>query len=340
MPRCGKVGVQSAEPASRDKSAAGETIMKCVLCRSLATVALFSVAVTPWSAEAKTLKSVGVTVVDLGNPFFGAIAKGITEQVRQVAGPDAKTLIVSGDYDLGKQSTQFDNFIQSGVDLIVVSAVDSKAIGAAVKRAEAAGIAVVAVDNTADNAQATVTTDNVTAGKQACGYLAEKLGGKGDVLIVNGPPVSGVIDRVKGCKDILQAHPAIKILSDNQNGIGTREGGLNVTNALLTANSKVDGIFTINDPSAIGADLAIKQQHRSGIVITTVDGSPDIESALKGDTHIIASSAQLPSALASAAVDAGRDLVEGKPLAQASILVAPKLITRDNVATYKGWNSN
>src|SRR5690606_14624534 len=135
----------------------------------------------PLSATAQELKSVGVTVVDLGNPFFGAIAQSIEAKVKEVGGADATTLVVSGDYDLGKQSTQFDNFIQAGVDLILVSAVDSQAIGASVKRAEAAGIPVVAIDNTADGAQATITTDNVTAGKQACEYLAEKMGGKGNL---------------------------------------------------------------------------------------------------------------------------------------------------------------
>jgi ribose transport system substrate-binding protein len=295
--------------------------------------------IMPQIASAKDLKSVGVTVVDLGNPFFGAIAQSIEAQVKEIAGPDAMTLVVSGDYDLGKQSTQFDNFIQAGVDLIVVSAVDSKAIGAAIKRAEAAGIVVVAVDNTADGAQATITTDNVTAGKQACEYIATKLSGKGNVLIVNGPPVSGVIDRVAGCKEVLAASPDIKILSDNQNGIGTREGGLNITTGLLTAHDDVNAIFTINDPSAIGADLAAKQLNRTGIVITTVDGSPDIESALKGNTLIEASSAQLPSALAAAAVKAGVSLLKGETLAEPSILVAPELITRENVRDYKGWNS-
>ena len=293
----------------------------------------------PAVAAAKDLKLVGVTVVDLGNPFFGAIAKSIEAKVKEAGGADAKTLVMSGDYDLGKQSTQFDNFIQAGVDLIIVSAVDSKAVGAAVKRAQAAGIPVVAIDNTADNAQATITTDNVTAGKQACQYIADKLGGKGNLIIVNGPPVSGVIDRVNGCKQVMADHPDIKILSDNQNGIGTREGGLNVTTALLTAHDQVDAIFTINDPSAIGADLAAKQLKRTGIVITTVDGSPDIEAALKEKTQIEASSAQLPSELANAAVDAGVKLLNGETLAEPSILVAPSLITRENVGSYKGWNA-
>jgi ribose transport system substrate-binding protein len=195
--------------------------------KSLGAALMLATALTvaPQIGAAQELKSVGVTVVDLGNPFFGAVAGAIEKRVKAVS-PDAQVLVVSGDYDLGKQSTQFDNFIQAGVDMIIVSAVDSKAIGAAVERAKAAGIVVVAVDNTADGAQATITTDNVTAGKQACEYIAQKLGGKGNVIIVNGPPVSGVIDRVAGCKEVLAASPDIKILSDNQNGIGSREGGL------------------------------------------------------------------------------------------------------------------
>ncbi|SEQ25364.1 monosaccharide ABC transporter substrate-binding protein, CUT2 family [Faunimonas pinastri] len=308
---------------------ASRAIGACLLAATLAA---------PHSASAKELKQVGVSVVDLGNPFFGAIAQSIEAQVK-AASPGAKTMMLSADYDLGKQSTQFDNFIQAGVDMIIVSAVDSKAITAAINRAKAAGIVVVAIDNTADGAQATVTTDNVTAGKQACGYIVDKLGGKGNLLIVNGPPVSGVIDRVAGCKQALAGSPGIKILSDNQNGIGTREGGLNVTTALLTANDDVNAIFTINDPSAIGADLATKQINRTGIVITTVDGSPDIEDALKGKTQIQASSAQLPSALAKAAVDAGMKLMNGEKLDKPSVLVAPQLITRDNVGSYKGWKS-
>ena len=290
-------------------------------------------------AEAKTLKSVGVTVVDLGNPFFGAIAKAIGAKVKEVAGPTAKTLVVSGDYDLGKQSIQIDNFIQSGVDLIVISAVDSKAIGAAIKRAEAAGIAVVAVDNTADNAQATITTDNVTAGKQACGYLVDKLGGQGNLLIVNGPPVSGVIDRVKAARRCCPGPTSRSCPT-----IRTASGPVRAVLTSPTPCSSPIPRWTGSSPSTIhpqsGPTSPSNSSTGTGVIITTVDGSPDVEGALRGDTAIVASSAQLPAALADAAVQAGRDLVEGKTLQQPSILVAPKLITRDNVSAYKGWNGN
>ncbi|WP_425054016.1 ABC transporter substrate-binding protein [Psychromarinibacter sp. S121] len=283
--------------------------------------------------------TIGVSVVDMGNPFFGAIADGIDGAVKELGGEGATATIVSGDYDLARQSTQFDNFIQAGVDMIIVSAVDSQAIGAAVNRAQEAGIPVVAVDNTADGAGATITTDNVTAGEQACQYIADALGGEGNVIIVNGPQVSGVIDRVEGCKSVLDGYDGITILSDNQNGIGTRDGGLEVTTGLLIAHADVDAIFTINDPSAIGADLAAKQLGREGIIITTVDGSPDIVDALGGDTMIEASSAQLPRDLARAALEAGLKLMNGETIDEPVTLVSPELITRENVGDYQGWDA-
>ena len=289
------------------------------------------------AAEAKDLTRVGVTVVDLGNPFFGAIGNAVEAAAKEIAGKNVEVILASGDYDLNKQSTQFDNFIQAGVDMIIVSPVDSKAIGAAVERTKAAGIVVVAVDNTALGAQATVTTDNVEAGRQACGYLAKTLGDKGDVIIINGPAVSGVIDRVKGCHEVLDAKPGVKILSEEQRPNGTREGGLTTMSALLTKFDHVDGVFAINDPQAIGADLAGKQVGRNEFKIVTVDGSPDIVDALKGNTLVIASSAQLPGQLAKTALEAGAKLLAGETLAQPDILVAPSLVTRDNVADYRGW---
>ena len=121
---------------------------------------------------------------------------------------------------------------------------------------------VVAVDVAADGANATVTSNNYQAGEIACQTITDKINGKGNVVIINGPPVSAVQDRVKGCMDILAKHKKIKLLSHNQNAKGSREGGLEVMTSLLIAHPKIDAVFAINDPTAIGADLAAKQAQR------------------------------------------------------------------------------
>ena len=290
------------------------------------------------TVEARELKALGISMGSLGNPYFVTLADGATARAKEL-NPNVKVTSVSADYDLSKQFSQIDNFISSKVDLILINAVDPSAMASAIKKARNAGIVVVAVDVDAKGVNATVQTDNVEAGKLACQFLVDKLSGKGNVIIQNGPQVTAVTDRVKGCKAALAGAPDIKVLSDDQDGKGSREGGLNVMQGYLTRFPKIDGLFAINDPQAIGSDLAAKQLKRSGIIITSVDGAPDIENALKTDTLIQASASQDPWAMAQTAVNVGNDLLNDKAPAEAVTLLTPKLITRDNVGTYSGWSS-
>jgi len=299
----------------------------------MALAALMSQAV-----EARELKALGISMGSLGNPYFVTLADGATARAKEL-NPNVKVTSVSADYDLSKQFSQIDNFISSKVDLILINAVDPSAMASAIKKARDAGIVVVAVDVDAKGVNATVQTDNVEAGKLACQFLVDKLGGKGNVIIQNGPQVTAVTDRVKGCKAALAGAPDMKVLSDDQDGKGSREGGLNVMQGYLTRFPKIDGLFAINDPQAIGSDLAAKQLKRSGIVITSVDGAPDIENALKTDTQIQASASQDPWAMAQTAVNVGNDLLNDKAPAEAITQLTPKLITRDNVGSYSGWSS-
>ena len=99
----------------------------------------------------------------MGNPFFVALAKGAEFEAKKT-NPNVKVTAVGFDYDLGKQNTQIDNFIAAGVDLILLNPGDANAIEPAIKRAQAAGIVVVAVDTAAKGANATVETNNTQAG--------------------------------------------------------------------------------------------------------------------------------------------------------------------------------
>jgi ribose transport system substrate-binding protein len=289
------------------------------------------------SAAAEQLKGVGITVGSLGNPYFVDLGKGATTEAHKI-NPNAKVTIVSADYDLNKQFTQIDNFVAAGDNLILVNAADPKAIAPAIKRAEAAGVTVVAVDVAAAGANATVQTNNVQAGEIACQYLADKINHKGNVIIENGPQVSAVIDRVNGCKKVLSKYPDIKILSSDQDGKGSREGGMNVMQGYLTRYPDIQGVFAINDPQAMGSDLAAKQLHRSNIVITSVDGAPDVAAAIKGGHTLIAATAsQDPYTMGELAVKVGYDIMNGKKPKDPMMLMPSKLVTKDNVNQYQGW---
>ncbi|WP_152044782.1 ABC transporter substrate-binding protein [Aureimonas psammosilenae] len=290
-------------------------------------------------ASAKDLEKIGISVGLLGNPFFVATIKGIEDRAKEI-NPNVQVTSVSADYDLNKQVSQIDSFIAAGVDIIMLNAVDAKAIAPAVKKAQAAGVIVAAFDVSAPGADVTVMTNNVKAGEEACQYLVEKLGAKGNVVIINGPASSSIIDRVQGCKNTLAKNPDMKILSDDQNGQGSRDGGLAVAQGLYTRFDKIDGIFAINDPTAIGAELAAKQLGRNEFIITAVDGAPDIEKTLaNGNSLIKASASQDPYTMAGQSLQMAVDVLKGNKPAEATVLLDPKLITADNLKDYKGWTA-
>ena len=95
----------------------------------------------------------------------------------------------------------------------------------------------------------------------------------------------------------------------------------------------------MNDPTAIGCELASTQASRKGFFIMGVDGSPDAVPLLKDPNSLfVATAAQDPYTMAQKAVQIGYDLMNGKKPEQELILVPVELITKDNVNQYKGWS--
>lgn len=292
-------------------------------------------------SAAQPLRSVAITVGDLGNPFFVQIAKGAEAKARELGGSGVKVTAVSSGYDLNQQTNQMEDFIAAKVDLIVLNAADTKGIAPAVRKARAAGIVVVAVDVAAEGGvNATVMSDNVQAGRVAAEYLVKRLNGKGSVVIINGPPVSAVADRVSGAEAVFRATPGIRLLSRDQNAGGNRQGGMNVMTDLLTAHPQIDAVFAINDPSGLGAALALRQARRENVVVAAVDGAPDAEKALRDEKNAFAASAaQDPFTMAGKAVEVGFGILQGRPAPEGRVLVPVSLITRDNIAGYRGWTN-
>lgn len=286
------------------------------------------------SGGSKQVKKIGVMLQDISNPFFSAMEKSIQDKGK-AEGVDVN--VQDGRQDIGTQNDQFDTFIQQQVDMIIVNAVDSKGIASAVARAKAAGITVVAVDVDADGADAAVTTDNVAAGRQSCEALVKGIGGKGNVLIIEGTPTTAPQERVKGCEEVLAKNPAVKIVG-RQAGKNDRASGLQLTTDLLTANKTVNGIFAINDPEGLGADLAVQQAGRTGVKVVGVDGSPEAVKALKDpSSNFFATPAQDPAGMIAKAFEVGKQIRAGQPPAQRVTLIEPTLVDRTNVAQYKGW---
>uniref|UniRef100_A0A832H7Q6 Transcriptional regulator n=1 Tax=Oscillatoriales cyanobacterium SpSt-402 TaxID=2282168 RepID=A0A832H7Q6_9CYAN len=285
------------------------------------------------------LNSVALTVGDLSNPFFVLMGRGAEAEAKEIGGPDTRVTVVSSGYDLNQQFNQMENFVASKTDVIILNAADSKGIEPAVEKAKESGSIVIAVDTGAgSNVDATITSNNLQAGQVSCQYIADRLKGQGNIVIVNGPPVISVIERVQGCEQVLTKYPGIKILSKDQNAEGSRDGGLRVMSDLLTSFPKLDAVFAINDPCAVGAELAARQAKRDEFFIVGVDGAPEATQAIADpNSLVVATAAQDPLGMTRKAVQVGNDILHGKRPANPNILIPVQLITRENVSQYKGW---
>jgi ribose transport system substrate-binding protein len=107
---------------------------------------------------------------------------------------------------------------------------------------------------------------------------------------------------------------------------------------LQTSYSHLDAVFAINDPTALGCDLAARRAGRHDFFIVGVDGSPEAVAALKSKESLLdATAAQDPYAMAQKAVEVGYDIMQGKKPQKDTILIPVRLVTRDNVDEYTGW---
>ena len=295
----------------------------------------FSFAGVANATSPKKITSIGLMVQDMSNPFFSAMDRGAKRAAKAIG---ATVNTQDAQLDLANQNTQIDAFIQQGVNLIVVSAVDESGIEPAIARAKQAGIIVIAVDTPAKGADAVVMTDAVQAGEKSCDYLFTKLGGQGNVLLVDGTPIQTIIDRIDGCKKVAKKYPGIKIVGQ-QASKNDRASGLMVTTDMLTANPGVKGIFGMNDPSALGAVLAVEQAGKSSsIIVTGVDGSPEgVDELKRKGSPFIGTATQNPGAMVEKAVAIASDMLNGKQPAEKTILIPSVLVTRDSVGQYPGW---
>jgi ribose transport system substrate-binding protein len=292
---------------------------------------------TKAAEPAKTDKKVviGLSVQNLSNPFFVAMSKGAVEAGKK---NNAEVITVSADGDLAKQTAQIEDFITKKVSMILVNAVDSKGIAGAVSQAKQANIPIIAVDVGADGGvNSVVTSDNFLAGKLAGEYIVKRLNGKGNVAVLDGPPVTAVTDRIAGFEEAIKGS-GIKVVA-KQNGNGNRETSLTMMETILQANGKgkIDAVFAINDPSGVGAKIAAEQVGRDKeMFIVGVDGAPDAVTALKEKKSFAGSSAQHPFDMIQKAVDVGFQIIKGEKV-EALIKVPVDLITQENVDSYKGW---
>ncbi|MFJ4812150.1 ABC transporter permease/substrate-binding protein [Streptomyces longwoodensis] len=276
---------------------------------------------------------VGLSLSTLNNPFFVQIRSGAQAEAKE-RGVDLT--VTDAQNDASQQANQLQNFTSSGLGAIIVNPVDSDAAGPSVRAADKAKIPVIAVDRGVNKADvnALVASDNVAGGELAAKTVAEKLGGHGRIVILQGQAgTSAARERAEGFAKGLKAYPGIQVVAQ-QPADFDRTKGLDVMSNLLQAHPDVQGVIAANDEMALGAVKALGAKAGKSVQVVGFDGTPDGLKAVEQGT-LYASVAQQPSQLGRIAVDNALRALDGKEV-PATVKVPVKVVTKENVAGFHG----
>ncbi|MFE8974249.1 substrate-binding domain-containing protein [Streptomyces cyaneofuscatus] len=274
---------------------------------------------------------VGMSLSTLNNPFFVQMKDGAQAEARK-AGIDLT--VTDAQNDASQQANQLQNFTSSSVSSIIVNPVDSDAVGPGVRSANKADIPVIAVDRGVNKADAAtlVASDNVAGGKIAADALADKLGGKGSIVILQGTAgTSASRERGAGFAEGLKAYPDIKVVA-KQPADFDRTKGLDVMTNLVQSHPGITGVFAENDEMALGAVKALGSKAGTSVSVVGFDGTPDGLKAVGAGT-LYASVAQQPSELGRIAVQNAVKAAKGEKV-EKTVKVPVKVVTRENVADF------
>jgi inositol transport system substrate-binding protein len=193
--------------------------------------------------------------------------------------PNVELVMVDSKEDVATQLAQVENFVTQKVDAIVVIAANTDAADPMTKAAQDAGIPLVYVNRLPSNLPEGVSyvgSDSIQAGIMQAEWLAEKLGGKGNVVIMNGNLAQEAAQkRTEGEKQVFAKFPDIKIIREDT-GNWSRDQGLALMENWLASGDQIDAVASNNDEMAIGAIQAIDAAGKLGeILVGGVDASPD-----------------------------------------------------------------
>ena len=250
---------------------------------------------------------IGVTCMDLTNPFFKLIANIMEEEAGKYG---YEVVALSGEMDPAKQNNQLADFSVQGYDAIFLNPVDSKSAGEGVKKAAKAGVPVFTYDVQVTDEEASklivshIGSDNYQGGRLAGESMMKPTGDQGEVAIIHYPEVTSCIYRVEGFKDYLKEHNSKLNIVTELSGKGNRNDGYAVATDILQAHPDIVGMFAINDPSGLGAYAAVvKAGKAQQITVIAFDASPAGKQAVF-EKKLYDSPQQFPRKMAKGTVEA------------------------------------
>jgi len=279
--------------------------------------------------------SVSLITKDSVNPFFIAMQQG-AKDAASTSGVDLHIGAGAKDGDVSGQNKLIEDAIARGDKGILITP-NGPGVNPEIKKARDAGLYVIALDtppDPADTVDITFATDNREAGKLIGQWTAEKLNGQKATIalldLFNDQIVSVDYNRDQGFLEGMGIDTAdpnkngdeassgtysggkggdYEIIC-NEPGGGAQDGGKTAMENCLAKNSDINVVYTINEPTAYGADQALGADKRKSVLMVSVDGGCQAMDAINSGI-IDATSQHYPVDMAKKGVEAIKTIATG-----------------------------
>ncbi|ACQ79612.1 periplasmic binding protein/LacI transcriptional regulator [Beutenbergia cavernae DSM 12333] len=271
----------------------------------------------------------------------------ITERAQEYADEhsDIDLQVAEGTNDVNLQISQVEQFINDGVDAIVLLPFDGAALTEVALEAMEAGIVVVNVDrefNDPNAARVTVLGDNYGMGVSAGQYICEQLGDNPDAIVAEIAGIDSLPltqDRSQGFEDAL-GECGLDV--DNRVAADfTIQGGTAATEQLLAAAPQIDAIWNHDDDQGVGVLAAIETAGRDEFFLVGGAGSVNMMEEIQNPDSIVEATVIYPSTQAADGIALARLVVQGRSMSDLVEVEVPRLVqlyapvvTADNVEQY------
>lgn len=190
--------------------------------------------------------------------------------------PNVELIVTDGQNDSGKQVSDVESLMAQSIDVLMISPLTEQALTPIVTDVMAAGKPVIALDRKVNTEVTTyITAQNEPIARQAGQFFVDQMGGKGNIVQIEGTAgSSSAVERKGGFEEIIAKNPDMKIIA-TQNADYLRENAAKFMEDVLQrfGPGEIQGVYAHNDEMALGALTAIEAAGRQGeIMVTGLDG--------------------------------------------------------------------
>ncbi|MCL9652554.1 substrate-binding domain-containing protein [Pantoea sp. B550] len=227
------------------------------------------------AVQARTAQ-VGVALANFDLNFVSILR---TQMMHELDTQGMKGQFSDAKGDVALQVQQIDDFINQGVDAIILNPVDTQGVLPMIQAAKNAGIPLIFVNRKPEvpltGAMSYVGSDSALSGKMQIEELAKLMNYRGNIAILMGALSNEEArERTRAVEEFVAQHKNMKVI-EKQTAKWQRNEAVDVVSSWLLNGRSINAIVANNDEMAIGAIMALNQAKKKDVMVAGIDGTPD-----------------------------------------------------------------